>query len=240
MKGALVFLLLVCLCSQVFAGVLSDLVGVGSTLLDIATSGVSDDKKAKDQGSDSLAGILTSEDPKAVVKREARKLSLTMNESQLQTYYQENKLNLWGPLALGVFLGFGSGQRIMGDYKGSAWITPIEVIGVTGAGAAGIVYFISYLCIAPWSSMGNRSDYTLKEFSESQYGKTCIYIMLGGLAVGILDRVIAGIRVLTWGSSYNKNLREGLGLNRQLKLAAAPFISEDNQLGFYMGADISF
>lgn len=106
-----------------FADVLTDLLDLALGIHDMVSSGIRDSSDAFKSGNDSLDGAIISEDPGLAVKSVASLAAPSLDLAGRIEMYENFRRRTLEPLALSLFVGCGSGQRALGDYKGSAWLT---------------------------------------------------------------------------------------------------------------------
>lgn len=75
---------------------------------------------------------------------------------------------------------------------------------------------------------------------EGAFGKIWSITCFSGLGICVVGRIAGLIRSITWGNSYNRSVREGLGLDKNLQLAVLPCVTEDNKPGLMMAGRVSF
>lgn len=184
--------------------------------------------------------VMNSADPIASIKIEARNAALNLDAVQRKEIYQSSKVGITGPFFMNMLVGFGSGHRMQGDLKGSLWIAPFDAAGIGIAATAALMYIVGYFVIAPAAHWTGSEYADFIKFGESSYGSICLWSGIAGLGVSVVTRLISCIRTVTWGNSYNRNLREGLGLDADLNIAFVPFVDNENMVGLSISGSLAF
>ena len=201
--------------SLAFSSAVSDWIGLGINLVDTIVDASS-----------------PSGDPIDNAASKAHEAALALDAVQRDEYYKDNKVNVTGAVFSSLFLGFGIAQDAMGDRTGSAWIRPLDIIGMSGAVTVGCFYLFSYLFTAPWYQNVPESG----TLFDTEFGRLCMWTGLGCLGLSAVMRIIGSIRSITWGNRYNAAIRQALDLD----VAFVPFISEDHSAGIQLSAKVSF
>jgi hypothetical protein len=149
----------------------------------------------------------------------------SMNESQRVAVYKENEMKSGGAFALNLFLGFGSGSKKQGDTTGTVVGIIGDSIGIGALGASLGLFMIDLFFIQPTIAIANGlSNRPTNSLQDTPLLKAALYTAIGGGAVLGVTRIFESIRVFTYASRYNRTLRDGLGLDKHLQLAAIPVI----------------
>lgn len=137
--------------------------------------------------------------------------------------YTSNELKTGGAFARNLLLGFGSGSARQGDTTGALIGAIGDGIGVAALSVSLTCFLVDLLTVQTIHSLGTGSAGSLN--MDSPLMKATIYTAIGGGAIIVATRIFESIRVFTYASKYNRTLREGLGLDKNLQLAAAPLIN---------------
>lgn len=143
----------------------------------------------------------------------------SLGESERVSIFESRKLTTGGPFAKNLLLGFGSGSAQQGDTTGALIGIVGDSIGVGALGVSAGLFLVDLLTIQLVSSGRSGSLNT-----DSPLMKAALYTAIGGGAVLVATRIFESIRVFTYASKYNDSLRDGLGLDKNLRLAAAPIV----------------
>lgn len=238
MKRILIIIACLLIMPMAFADVLTDLLDLALGIHDMVSSGIRDSSDAFKSGNDSLDGAIISEDPGLAIKSVASLTAPSLDLAGRIEMYENYRRRTLEPLALSLFMGCGSGQRALGDCKGSAWLTPIDVVGLSTAAAGGVTYFLGWLACAFWLEAADTPS-DLEGFMGAELGQGCAVIAIAGPGVSVFSRLIAFIRVLSWADSNNRSLRESLGLDSVVRLMIEPSASARFP-GLKLGAAFSY
>src|SRR5690554_4052252 len=122
--------------------------------------------------------------------------------------YQSTQLSVTWPAFKNLLAGFGSGSKLQGHLSGelfgivSDWTT-ISIVGV-GLGIMATEYFVTYLFSY------NTAD---PSYSPSELP---IAVMIVGGGAFALGRIIQAIIPISYGLRYNRTLRGGLGVEKDM------------------------
>lgn len=188
-----------------------------------------------------LANWLGFQDPRERAKLEAQRASVGLNLDQRQALYKEMKVNTGLSSFLSVAVGFGLGQAVIGDMSGASWVSIFDKTGI-GIAASGLVLWAGfYLFYYTGASAVSGSPMSFWEYGmEGIFGKIWSITCFSGLGICAIGRIAGLIRSITWGNSYNRSVREGLGLDKNLQLAVLPCVTKDNKPGLMMAGRVSF
>jgi hypothetical protein len=118
---------------------------------------------------------------------------------------QQHK-SLAKPTAQAVLVGFGSGNRAIGDTTGeqiAAWSEGIGLLsGILGAAALAA----DFMVVSAVKSI-NEPQYS---YEPSGFGKAGQMMILAGGAVMITSRISSAVRVQIWGRMHNRNRQLGI------------------------------
>lgn len=150
----------------------------------------------------------------------------SMDEAQRVTVYKANELKTGGAFALNLLLGFGSGSKKQGDTLGTVVGAVGDSLGVGALGVSFGLFMVDLLIIQPTMAIGNKlsGNASTGSLQDTPLLKVALYTAIGGGALLVATRIFESIRVFTYASRYNGTLRDGLGLNKKLQIAALPVI----------------
>lgn len=163
----------------------------------------------------------------------------TMTLEQRREVYEAYHVTSGNAIFRNVVIGFGNGSKRQGDTWGS-------LIGAIGDGigfgllvASGACFLIDLITLQTLGVASGSQE--VGSLSDSPImGVTKALAISGGIVIGV-NRLIGIIPPLVYSSRYNSKLRNGLGLDKKLNLAAAPVVNPLNgDLGVTMMASISF
>lgn len=194
-----------------------------------------------DSGKSSLADWLGFQDPREKAKLEAQRASVGLEPDRLQALYKDMKVNTGLSSFLSVAVGFGFGQVVIGDMTGASWVSIFDKTGISIAGSGLLLWGGFYLFYYTGSSMGSGTPMSFWDYGmEGAFGKIWSITCFSGLGICVVGRIAGLIRSITWGNSYNRSVREGLGLDKNLELAVLPCVTKDNKPGLMMTGRVSF
>jgi hypothetical protein len=170
-----------------------------------------------------IARVSKMEDPRDAMAKEVTELALEFDYRQRVDYYEEHAISLGGATIRSGLLGFGTGLARIGDVKGAMRASIFEGIGFGSVLLGGFALGVDLVFVAPWRSSSSLDD----AYEIQQIG---MGLVIGGAAVMVLSRVIQMTRTVIWGKSYNRTMRDALGLDKHLNLALVPVPTENPTL----------
>ena len=110
--------------------------------------------------------------------------------------YEVQKVDPWGPFALNLLLGLGIGSFIQGDTAGGLIVAAGEVVGLSLLVGGYVTYY--------------------RHLQEPAYGdapSSSYVMMVGGAVLYGAARVAGLVFPFTYADSFNKKLRQDLGID---------------------------
>ncbi|MFA5468759.1 MAG: P13 family porin, partial [Sphaerochaetaceae bacterium] len=154
--------------------------------------------------------------------------------------YEETHLKISSPLWRNLLIGFGAGSKSQGDLAGeiTGQILDWSSLSLVGVGAG--LFLIEFIMLGMF---GQSVDFQ----NPDELTNLSLYMMGGGAALFVLGRIIQAILPAIYGSRFNKTLREGLNLTKDMSDKVAlgvsldPAISLDKepQLGVRLVANLA-
>ncbi len=142
--------------------------------------------------------------------------SVNLTDTETYTLYTENEKEMWTPLLLNGFLGFGIGSFSQGDYLGGGIAVGAELVGY-GLLIAGVAPIMN-LYFNPSTDPVDVNAIT------TQY----VGFYLAGTAVLLGNRIFQVIRPVVYTNSFNDTLKKSLGVT-QISYSATPAYDFKNE-----------
>jgi len=133
--------------------------------------------------------------------------SLTLEERV--AIYQETRQDIGKPAFRNLFVGFGKGSQRQGDVAGHITGLVLDWTTLTVAGLGASFALIDFLVMA---MLGQSPD-----MESDELLKISVYTALGGVGAFVLGRIVQAILPTIYGSRYNKTLRNGLSLTKDME-----------------------
>jgi hypothetical protein len=120
----------------------------------------------------------------------------------------ERDVSLGGATARALFIGFGSGNRAIGDTTGeaiSAWSEGIGLMsGLLGAAVLGTDWFVM--------SFGSAINDPGYSYEASSFGEAGKIMIAAGAVTMISSRLFSAVRIQTWGRIHSRDKYPQMGL----------------------------
>ena len=129
--------------------------------------------------------------------------------------YEQSKVSITWPVFKNLIFGFGKGSQIQNDISSELFgiITDLSGFSISGSGFG--LFIVDMLFIFPFYATGNES-YSID--SSDPFAAISLYSMLiGGGGTVVLGRIVQTILPITYGNRYNRILRQGLHLTKDLE-----------------------
>ncbi len=127
--------------------------------------------------------------------------------------YQETHQDVTWPAFKNLLAGFGSGSKLQGDISGelfgmvSDWTT-LSIVGV-GFGIMAAEYFFTY-------PLFYDIDEPYRYGSAYPLSDVSLTMMIAGGGAFVLGRIIQALIPVSYGLRYNRTLRNGLGITKEM------------------------
>ncbi len=122
--------------------------------------------------------------------------------------YQETRQDIGKPVFRNFIWGFGKGSQRQGDVAGHITGMVLDWTTLTVTGLAASIALIDVLVLA---TLGQSPDMKTDPLLEAT-----VYTMIGGVGAFVLGRIVQAILPTIYGSRYNKTLRNGLNLTKDM------------------------
>ena len=132
---------------------------------------------------------------------------------QRQEIYGKAQISLGWPAWKNLLVGFGKGSKLQGDFGGMLFgqISDWTTLSIAGAGMG--IILLDILFVQIFSASNDSMQLNNPDDPFNQLGIAAMAIGGGAFAVG---RLIQALIPLTFGARYNKALRKGLLLDKNL------------------------
>ncbi|NLA92285.1 MAG: hypothetical protein GX842_02440 [Spirochaetales bacterium] len=152
-----------------------------------------------------LGGISVKKLKKNLAEHDFASLSL---EERI-AIYQETRQDIGKSAFRNLLVGFGKGSQRQGDVAGHITGMVLDWTTLTVAGVGASIALIDFLVLAMF---GQSPD-----METDDVLKISVYAALGGAGAFVLGRIVQAILPTIYGSRYNKTLRNGLYLTKNME-----------------------
>lgn len=153
--------------------------------------------------------------------------------------YNDAKLSIAWPAFRNLTVGFGKGSELQGDTAGEWFGIISDGVSIAATGVGITLLLFDFIFIFPGhAALGEEYWFG----SSDKLLTAALTTTFAGAGAFALGRVIQAILPLSYGSRYNKTLREGLGLGKKMEdtfifeVGAAPTMER----GVLLAARVAF